>query len=87
MRGFLEYGGAPIVTDRGQELRVQESSSAAGPHVWIFHDFEEPHLSLVNAIELRERLDQFIRTVPVRWIDGERMLRSARAEAFRKSFV
>lgn len=39
-RGFLAYAGGPIETSYGHTIRVQESSAASGPHVWLF--IEQP---------------------------------------------
>lgn len=84
-RGFLTYAGGPIETSYGHTIRVQESSSASGPHVWLFigdspqvpgHD---PHLNLEQAIALRAALDQFIQAVPERWNGGQAMLDEATA--------
>ncbi|MET9517435.1 hypothetical protein [Streptomyces sp. NPDC002994] len=87
-RGFLLYGGEPIQTDYGHTIRVTESSSADGPHVWLFVDESEvvpgppnPHLNLEQAIRLREALDQFIEGVPDRWTDGAKMLAEAKRQA------
>jgi hypothetical protein len=87
-RGFLLYGGSAVRTSYGHPVRVQESSSAEGPHVWLFTDESDlpgisttdPHLSLADAIEIRDRLTQFINGVPERWTDGKRLLREARKE-------
>lgn len=46
---------------------MQESSGASGPHGCF-------HLSLPDAIELRDRFAQFIDSAPERWTDGERFL-------------
>lgn len=83
-RGFLAYAGGPIETSYGHTIRVQESSAASGPHVWLFigdspqvpsHD---PHLDLEQAVALRAALDQFIDGVPERWTDGQAMLDEAK---------
>lgn len=87
-RGFLLYGGSAVRTSYGHpvEIRVHESSAASGPHVWLFVDeapgmnSREPHLSLADAIEIRDRLTQFINEVPERWTNGKAMLREARKE-------
>jgi len=34
-RGFHRYG-VPVTTDYGHTVDVRESSSALGPHVWLF---------------------------------------------------
>jgi hypothetical protein len=91
-RGFLVYGGSPVITSYGHpvEIRVQESSAASGPHVWLFVDEasrvegREPHLSLADAIEIRDRLTQFIEDVPRQWTRGEQMLREAYEEVARR---
>lgn len=83
-RGFLTYTGGPIETSYGHTVRVQESSAASGPHVWLFigdsasvkgHD---PHLSLDQAVMLRAALDQFIEGVAEQWEDGEEMVSEAK---------
>ncbi|MFD4547313.1 hypothetical protein [Streptomyces sp. NPDC058466] len=83
-RDFLTYAGAPIRTSYGHEVRVQESSAADGPHVWLFigdsptmasHD---PHLNLEQAIAVHAALGQFIDGVPERWTDGQAMLDEAK---------
>ena len=91
-RGFLLYGGSSVRTSYGQpvEIRVQESSAASGPHCWLFVDTvhgsssREPHLSLVDAIELRDRLTQFIDDTPDRWTGGKKMLEQAHREVARR---
>lgn len=78
-RGFLLYGGSSVQTSRGHVVRVQESSSAEGPHVWLFTDPDgDPHLSLADAIEIRDRLTQFIDSVEERWGEGRRYMEEAR---------
>lgn len=88
-RGFMLYGGQPIRTDYGHLVSVRESSSAGGPHVWLFTDSSnaqvqgnDPHLSLAQAIALRAALDQFIESVPQRWSNGAEMLAAAEEMAF-----
>lgn len=84
-RGFFLYGGRPIPTTRGQDIRVVESSAASGPHVWLFNEPEgsaAPHLSLAQAMALRAALDQFIESVPERWENGQEKLDEARRIAF-----
>ena len=91
-RGFLLYGGSAVRTSYGHpvEIRVQESSAASGPHCWLFvgqtpgMDDCEPHLSLADAIEIRDRLTQFIDDTPERWTRGAAMLREARKEVARR---
>lgn len=86
-RGFLLYGGREIPTDYGHAVRVQESSSAEGPHVWLFIgdspqvEKHHPHLSLEQAIAVHAALGQFIESVPERWGDGAEMLAEARRRA------
>lgn len=83
-RGFLTYAGGPIRTSYGHEVRVQESSSAEGPHVWLFigdsptTSSHHPHLDLEQAVALRAALDQFIEGVPERWSDGQSLLDGAK---------
>lgn len=87
-RGFYDYGGGPIPTSYGHTITVRESSSAEGPHVWLFIDTTgavskqgDPHLNLAQAITLREALSQFIDSIPERWSDGADYLAEARREA------
>jgi hypothetical protein len=82
-RGFLAYAGGPIETDYGHTIRVQESSAASGPHVWLFigegdQPGTDPHLDLEQAIALRAALDQFIEGVPERWANGQEVLNEAK---------
>jgi len=83
-RGFLAYAGGPIPTEYGHTIRVQESSAASGPHVWLFIGYSprvdtcDPHLNLDQALALRAALDQFIEGVPDRWEDGQSMLDDAK---------
>ena len=87
-RGFLAYAGGPIATTYGHEIRVQESSAARGPCVWLavgdseIVDGHSAHLSLAQAITLRAALDQFIESVPERWDRGKELLAEARREVF-----
>jgi hypothetical protein len=89
-RGFLLYGGSAVQTSYGHEVRIQESSAASGPHCWMFIGEgsgvtgNEPHLSLADAIEIRDRLTQFIDSVPERWTRGAAMLGEAYAEVVRR---
>lgn len=83
-RGFLTYGGGEIPTDYGHKIRVQESSSAEGPKVWLFisdspvTEGRDPHLTLEQAIAVHAALGQFIEGVAERWDGGEEMLAEAR---------
>jgi len=83
-RGFLTYGGREIPTDYGHTVRVQESSSAEGPKVWLFisdsptTEGHNPHLNLEQAIALHAALGQFIEGVPERWGDGAQLLAEAK---------
>jgi hypothetical protein len=91
-RGFLLYGGSAVRTSYGHpvEIRVQESSSARGPHCWLFvgevpdSSSMDPHLSLADAIEIRDRLTQFIDDTPDRWTGGKKMLAEAHKEVARR---
>lgn len=91
-RGFMLYGGSSVITSYGHpvEIRVQESSAASGPHVWMFigeapgMNGREPHLSLADAIEIRDRLTQFIDDVPEQWTRGSALLREAQREVDRR---
>lgn len=65
-RGLRVFG---VIQDTyGHEITVRESSAASGPHVWLSIDcnqavmFPDPHLDLQDAIELRDALNEFIRT-------------------------
>ena len=60
-RGFRLYG--ELMDSYGNDIRVQESSAANGPHVWIFIDAGGdlcPHLNVAQAIEVRDALSLFI---------------------------
>lgn len=86
-RGFLVYGGTAVPTRYGHTIRVQESSAASGPHVWLFIEGAAeaaPHLSLADAIEIRDRLTQFIDGTPERWTNGKRFVREAHKEVTRR---
>lgn len=77
-RGFHQYG-EPVKTSYGDMIEVYESSSAEGPHVWLGVDGTKSgittqqacdhvaHLSLEQAIAIRDRLTAFIDEVPARW--------------------
>lgn len=63
-RGFAIY--AEFADSYGSEIRVQESSSAEGPHVWIFcrnvsAPNMDPHLTPAQARRVRDALDRFLR--------------------------
>lgn len=79
-RGFLIYGGREIPTDYGHTVRVQESSAAESPHVWLFvSDSQEvegrsPHLDLEQAIAVHAALGQFIEGVANGWEGGAEMV-------------
>lgn len=71
-RGFREYG--TVTCSYGTTLRVKESSSAEGPHVWLFvssdpRRLREPegeasaHLTRRQAKALVARLQA--------WLDGK----------------
>jgi len=88
-RGFLAYAGGEFRTDYGHTIRVQESSAAMGPHVWLFigdsdepgmFDKHSPHLNLEQAVRLRAALDQFIDGVAERWEDGDTRVAAALRE-------
>lgn len=91
-RGFRVYGGSAVNTSYGHpvEIRVQESSAASGPHVWLFIGHapgmkdRDPHLSLADAIEIRDRLTQFIDEVPERWTRGAEFAQEAQEEVARR---
>lgn len=69
------YGGSEIVTSDGGKLCVQDSSAAMSPHLRIYFEKSEhgssfPHLDLESVIELRDRLNQAIRTAREDWGSG-----------------
>lgn len=86
-RGFLLYGGREIPTDYGHTVRVQESSAAEGPHVWLFISDSpqtkknNPHLNLEQAVAVHAALGQFIDGVAERWGDGPELLAEAKQRA------
>lgn len=87
-RGLWVYGGSEIVTRDGGSLRVQDSSSAMGPHLRFYftpsrNGSPQPHLSLMDVIELRDRLNQFIDHVPERWAAGDAIVAEAYGEVNR----
>lgn len=62
-RGFVIYDE---FTDRyGSTIRVQESSLADEPAVWIFHENSDltamPHLTREQATRLRDALGAFLK--------------------------
>ena len=61
-RGFAVY--AEVTDTHGNDVRVQHSSSAEDPRVWIMcgHDVAgpAPHLDLAQARLIRAGLDEFI---------------------------
>lgn len=62
-RGFAIYD--EFEDSYGSTIRVQESSNAEVDAVWIFTDNEDtnnpsPHLSVSEAIQLRNALNEFI---------------------------
>lgn len=78
-RGFHIYD-EPVTTSYRHEVSVYESSSAEGPHCWLRIEKKEcfgpgdlpvcdeaAHLSLDQAIAIRDRLTAFIDEVPERW--------------------
>lgn len=65
-RGFLGY--AQFDDTYGAQVRVKESSSANGPHVWIFvgggrlsNNDGSAHLTIEQAVLVRDALDRFIK--------------------------
>lgn len=69
-RGFATYG-LPLLTTYGHRISVYESSAASAPHMWLSvspsnrvrcgeDDDRAAHLSMRQAIALRDRLDAFI---------------------------
>jgi hypothetical protein len=66
------YGGSEIITRWGGRVRVQDSSDALAPHVRVFYESgeyesDQIHLNLMEAIELRDRLTQFIERTAETW--------------------
>lgn len=65
-RGFATYGRTPTTYE--EVVRVYESSSAEGPHIWLSLDSPDgdqtkhraAHLNLEQAIEIRNSLDRAI---------------------------
>lgn len=70
------YGGSEIITRWGGRIRVQDSSDASSPHVRVFYEpgeYESAkclHLNAMEAIELRDRLNQFLAGMDERWGEG-----------------
>jgi hypothetical protein len=63
-RGFMIY--AEFTDTYGSSVRVQESSAASEPKVWIFCDKRgdepaSPHLSVEQARLVRDALNEFIK--------------------------
>jgi hypothetical protein len=62
-RGFAVY--VELVDRHGSSVRVQESSAAEEPCVWIFAERGEeptaPHLTVEQARRVRDGLDTFLR--------------------------
>jgi hypothetical protein len=83
-RGFNLYGGREIPTSYGHTIRVQESSAASGPHVWLFisdspqAEGHSPHLSLEQSIAVHAALGQFIDGVAEGWEGGAEMVAEAK---------
>lgn len=81
-RGFHDY--ADFVDTYGINVRVRESSSAEGPHLWVFtKSTDRPgtpesdgvtHLNVEQAKLLRDAIDYWLNEIPKRWEDGERFL-------------
>lgn len=78
-RGFIGYD--KIMTDYGHELRVQESSAANGPHLWLFigpsdqmESRDAVHLNAHHVRRLRDALTSFLEEIPQRWEGGEKYL-------------
>jgi len=78
-RGFHNYG-RPVKCSYGCTATVRESSSAEGPHVWIFVDEttslgltkHDPgkaslHLNEKQARALIDRLQTWVDEIPSRW--------------------
>jgi hypothetical protein len=78
-RGFHQYGKDAACT-YGTTMRVYESGSAEGPHVWLnlkagpalTPEGQEPvdvsaHLNRKQALRLIERLQTWVDEIPRRW--------------------
>jgi hypothetical protein len=64
-RGFAVY--LELEDTYGNKIRIQESSSAEGPHIWLFCESmsdqqkgASPHLNLMQAEAVRDALDRAI---------------------------
>lgn len=91
-RGFTNYTGGSITTSYGHPVDVYESSAAVGPHVWLSvgdspelppptTPYRAAHLTLPQAVAIREALGRFIENVRTGWEDGEQMVQAATVEA------
>lgn len=74
-RGLRLYGGSVVKCGDGGVIRLQDSSAASGPHARLYfekseHGSPSPHMELEAVIELRDRLNQFIRTTRENWGDA-----------------
>lgn len=58
-RGFDIY--AEFIDRYGTAVRIQQSSLATEPAVWIFSEGGDPHLTVRMAGVVRDALDEFIR--------------------------
>lgn len=58
-RGFKHY--EPIAGDRGETIRVYESSAAREPCIWLEVEDGPAHLTLEQAERVRDTLDAAIR--------------------------
>ena len=77
-RGFHNYG-RPVHCTYGTEVWVRESSSADGPHVWMFLKEDRSvlpstppgeaacHLNASQAREVIRRLQTWLDVIPSRW--------------------
>lgn len=82
-RGLYTYGADPLNCTYNTRIRVYESSSAEGPHVWLAlnQDSERfksamageahAHLNEQQARELIARLQTFVDDIPNRWSGHE----------------
>lgn len=71
-RGFISYD--ELTDSYGAQIRIAESSAASGPHCWLWTEGGSvkgnngsAHLSLEQAIQVRDALTAFIDEVPERW--------------------
>jgi hypothetical protein len=74
-RGF--HGYTELTDSYGASVRVQESSAASAPHVWIFleggavkENNGSAHLNIEQATKVRDALTYWLEEIPSRWDQG-----------------